>query len=144
MQWSKINADEVVAFHSPKDTSYTSKMLTGDEMAGCPVLNINEGTLEAHARTGGATHEETEIYYMIDVGEGSAVVLDGEPVSVRNGDIIVIPGGTHHWIDNTQCDKPFKLFTLWDRQEFNITYHRRLAAGGKSMRYVRDEQGEEK
>ncbi len=142
MKWSKINADEVVAFHSPKNASYTSKLLTGDEMAGCPVLNINEGTLAAHARTGGEAHEETEIYYMLDVGEGSAVVLDGEPVSVRNGDVIVIPGGTHHWIDNTQCDKPFKLLTFWDRQELNITYHRRLAAWGKSMRYVRDEQEE--
>ena len=139
MKWVKVNADEVVGYHSKKDTQYVSKLLTGDEMAGFPIININEGVLEAHGRTGGATHEQCEIYYMVDVGEDSYVVLDGEHIPVRNGDIVVIPGGTFHWIDNTKCDKPFKLFTLWDRQELNTMYFRRMADWGKSMRYVKDE-----
>ena len=139
MKWVKVNADELVGYRSSKDSPYTSKLLTGDEMAGCPVININEGVLEAYSRTSGATHEKNEIYYMVDVGEDCAVVLDDEPVPVRNGDIIIIPGGTFHWIDNTRSGKPFKLFTFWDRQELNGIYFRRLADWGKSMRYIKDE-----
>ena len=143
MKWVKVNADELIAYRSKEDSPYSSKLLTGDEMAGFPIININEGTLEAHARTSGATHEKNEIYYMADVGEGSSVVLDGEYIPVRNGDIIVIPGGTFHWIDNTQCDKPFRLFTFWDRQELNGIYFKRLSDWGKSMRYIRDELQED-
>ena len=143
MKWVKVIADELVGYKSKKVAQYTSKLLTGDEMAGFPIININEGTLEAHSRTSGATHEKNEIYYMVDVSEESSVVLDDEYVPVRNGDIIIIPGGTFHWIDNTRCDKPFRLFTFWDRQEDNGVYFKRLADWGKSMRYIRDEmQGE--
>ena len=139
MEWVKVNADEVVGYHSQKDSQYVSKLLTGDEMAGFPIININEGVLAAHGRTGGAAHEQCEIYYMLDVGENSFVVLDDEYIPVRNGDIIVIPGGTFHWIDNTQCDRPFRLLTLWDRQELNTMYFKRKAEWGKSMRYIKDE-----
>lgn len=42
---------------------YSSKLLTGDEMAGFPVININEGILKGGHRTGGGVHDETELYY---------------------------------------------------------------------------------
>ncbi|MBR2572507.1 MAG: cupin domain-containing protein [Clostridia bacterium] len=143
MSWKKINADELVAYHSKKDTHYVSKLLVGDELAGFPIININEGVLEPYQRTGGAAHEKAEIYYMVDVGDDCDVVLDDEHVPVRTGDIIIIPAGTFHWIDNTRCSRPFKLFTLWDRQEDNVMYFKRLQEWGKSMRYIRDEQQQE-
>lgn len=140
MGWVKINSDELVPYHSKKDTHYISRLLTGDEMAGFPIININEGILEAHQTTGGAAHEQTEIYYMLDVGDDCDVVLNDDHIPVRNGDIVIIPPGTFHWIDNSRCDKPFKLLTLWDRQELNAMYHKRLAEWGTSMKYVKDNQ----
>ncbi|MBQ8506672.1 MAG: hypothetical protein IJ466_04500 [Clostridia bacterium] len=139
-KWTKINADELIAYKTSEASPYSSKLIIGDEMAGFPILNVNEGTLAPFSRTAGAAHEECELYYMVDVAEGSAVVLDDERIPVRNGDFIVIPGGVFHWIDNLNCDKPFKLFTMWDRQELNGIYFKRLEAWGKSMRYIKDEE----
>lgn len=143
--WVKINADEVEPYQCGE--TYRSKLLTGSEMAGQPVININEGTLKPFARTGGAAHEDTEIYYMVDVAEGSFVVLgegaEEERVPVRNGDIIVIPGGTFHWIDNLSCDKPFVLFTFWPDEKQNSVYFKRVQAWGTSMRYLQNREGKQ-
>ncbi|MDR2047872.1 MAG: cupin domain-containing protein, partial [Treponema sp.] len=104
--WKLVNSENVEPFVC--DDVYSSKMLTGDEMAGHQVININEGTLKPGGTTKGSgrggVHEETEIYYIIE-GEGD-VVLDDVPVPVKAEDIIVIPGGTWHWIDNSRSDKP--------------------------------------
>ena len=131
-KWTLVNAENVVALECGPE--YSSKMLTGDEMAGFPVMNINEGTLIPFSRTGGGAHEETEIYYMVDCGDPSYVVLDDEYVKVKNGDIIIIPPHVFHWIDNTQCDKPFKLFTFWPRQEQNEVFFIREKAWGTSVK----------
>lgn len=141
-KWTLVNAENVVALQC--GDVYSSKMLTGDEMAGFPVMNINEGTLKAFSRTGGGAHEETEIYYMVDCGEPSWVVLDDERVPVKNGDIIIIPPHVFHWIDNTQCDKPFKLFTFWPRQEQNEVYFARKEQWGTSVKYLDDKYTEKR
>ena len=137
-KWVKVNSDELVEYKCGE--VYSSKLLTGDEMAGHHVVNINEGTLAPFSRTAGAAHEDTEIYYMVDVAEGSKVVLDDEPIPVKNGDIIIIPGGTFHWIDNLNCDKPFVLFTVWPDETQNNVYHKRMRDWGKSMKYLSEEK----
>jgi mannose-6-phosphate isomerase-like protein (cupin superfamily) len=133
-KWKLVNAENVEALDC--GNGYTSKMLTGDEMAEHQVININEGTLEAGGTTmgtgRGAAHEETEIYYIIE-GEGD-VVLDDVHVPVKAEDIIIIPGGTYHWIDNRGSNKPFRLFTLWPKQEQNGVFHERLKQWGTSVR----------
>ena len=53
-KWTLVNAENVVPYVCGPD--YSSKMLTGDEMAGQQVININEGTLQPHMRTGGDAH----------------------------------------------------------------------------------------
>jgi mannose-6-phosphate isomerase-like protein (cupin superfamily) len=134
--WKLVNAENVEAFDC--GGGYTSKMLTGDEMAGCQVININEGTLEPGGTTmaegRGGCHEETEIYYIIE-GKGD-VVLDDLPVPVKAGDIIIIPGGVWHWIDNRRSGTPFKLFTFWPKQEQNGVYFARKKAWGTSVKYI--------
>ena len=141
-KWVKVNSDELVEYRSGE--TYSSKLLTGDEMAGHHVVNINEGTLAPFSRTAGAAHEDTEIYYMVDVAEGSKVVLDDEPIPVKNGDIIIIPGGVFHWIDNTKCDKPFKLFTFWPRQEQNEVFFIRKEKWGTSVKNLDDKYTEKR
>ena len=56
LPWKLVNAENVEAFVC--DETYSSKMLTGDEMAGQQVININEGTLQPHCRTEGGAHDE--------------------------------------------------------------------------------------
>jgi mannose-6-phosphate isomerase-like protein (cupin superfamily) len=143
-KWKLVNSENVVPYVC--DDVYSSKMITGDEMAEHQIININEGTLKAGATTmgdgRGGVHKETEIYYIIE-GEGF-VVLDDVPVPVKAEDIIVIPGGVYHWIDNRGSDKPFRLFTFWPKQEQNGVYHERLKAWGTSVRNVDNEYTEKR
>jgi mannose-6-phosphate isomerase-like protein (cupin superfamily) len=144
-KWKLVNAENVEPFVC--DDVYSSKMLTGDEMAEHQVININEGTLKPGETTAGssghgATHELTELYYIIE-GEGD-VVLDDVHVPVKAEDIIVIPGGTWHWIDNSKSAKPFRLFTLWPKQEQNGVFHERLKVWGTSVKYIDGDYAEKR
>ena len=40
--------------------------------------------------------EHTEVYYVLECGEGAAVELDGERVAVRPGAAVMIPPGVRH------------------------------------------------
>jgi quercetin dioxygenase-like cupin family protein len=40
--------------------------------------------------------EHTEVYYVLDCGEGAAVEVDGERVAVRPGAAVMIPPGVRH------------------------------------------------
>jgi len=136
-KWKLINSENVEPYVC--SNVHNSTLLTGDEMAGFPVININEGVMQpGGCNMGedgkGPTHEETEIFYII---EGEAyLVLDGESVKVKADDILVLPGGTSHWIDNRKGTKPFRFLTFWSKQEQNAMYFaRKKAWGGTSMRY---------
>mgnify|MGYP001010179777 CR=1 FL=1 len=133
--WKLVNSKDIKPFWT--SDVYCSKLLTGDEMAGRQVININEGTLLGGARTGGAAHEETEIYYIVS-GSGD-VWLDDDCVHAVPGDIIIIPPGPFHWIDNRMNKVPFVLHTYWHRQEDNDVYHKRLKAWGTSMKRINEE-----
>ena len=141
-KWTLVNAENVVALECGEE--YSSKMLTGDEMAGFPVMNINEGTLKPFSRTGGGAHEETEIYYMVDCGEPSWVVRDDEYVPVKNGDIIIIPPHVFHWIDNSKGTKPYKIFTFRPRQAQNGMFFVREKAWGTSVKNYDDNYTEKR
>lgn len=140
-KWRLVNSENAKPFVCAD--SYSSKMLTGDEMAGMPVININEGTLKPGCRTEGGAHDDTEIYYIVDC-ENADVWLDDDCIPVKNGDIIVIPPHVFHWIDNTRSSKPFVLFTLWPRQEQNGVYFARKKAWGTSVAYLDDEYAEKR
>ena len=133
-KWTLVNAENVVPYVC--DETYSSKQLTGDEMAGFPVININEGTLKGGCRTSGGVHEDTEIYYIV---EGCGILwLDDDSIPVKSGDVIIIPPNVWHWIDNTMNKEDFKLFTLWANQEQNETYFVRKSAWGTSVKFVDD------
>ena len=128
-KWTLVNSENIRGYDC--DAVYTSKMLTCDDMDGIPVININEGTLKAGGRTGGAAHEDTEIYYIVSCKEGmSWVWLDEDAIPTKAGDFIVIPPHTFHWIDNTKSDEPFVIYTFWPHQEQNEVYFVRKDAWG--------------
>ena len=81
-KWVLVNSENVVPYVCGPE--YSSRMLIGDEMAGRPVLNVNEGTLAPHTRTGGDSHEETEIYYVAKCKPNACYVgLDDEKLLVK-------------------------------------------------------------
>ena len=136
-----INTDMLEPFIV--DDKYSSKMLMGEDLVGEPAINMNVGTLKAGARLAGGSHSEAEIYYVVDCGQGAKVVTgtgkDGDEeirYKVKAGDTIFIPGGVYHWIDNSPCNAPFIIMTIWPRQEQNGVYHERKKAWGTSFRFV--------
>ncbi len=123
------------------DDVYTSIMVMGDELVGEPAINLNQGILKPHSRLAGGAHEKAEIYYVVSCGKNAKVVTgqdlpdDEETVyNVKANDIIFIPGGCFHWIDNRDCDEPFVIMTMWPNQEDNGLFHVRLKDWGTSFK----------
>ncbi len=78
-----------------------------------------------------------EIYYIVS-GKGD-VWLNDNCLHVKAGDVIVIPPGVHHWIDNQMNKESFVLHTYWHRQEENGTYHRRIKEWGTAFKRIDEE-----
>jgi len=135
-----VNAKKLEAFVC--DDVYSSTMLMGDELTGEPVINVNWGTLKPHTRLDGGSHEKAELYLVFQCQEGAEVVTgEGEEevrYKVSPGDLIYIPGGCFHWIDNRMCDEEFIIITLWPKQEDNGAYHVRYKAWGTSFKFKKD------
>lgn len=55
-EWKHINAENLKPFYPSPEEGYGSKLLTGGQLAGSDVININEGTLVGGGRTSGAAH----------------------------------------------------------------------------------------
>lgn len=142
-KWKLVNSENVVPYVCGPE--YSSRMLIGDEMAGQSVININEGTLAPHTRTGGDAHEKTEIYYVAKCKPNTCYVgLGEEKLLVKNGDFIVIPGGVFHYIDNLNSDEEFKIITFWPHQEENELFFIRQKAWGTSVRNLDDDYTEKR
>ena len=107
-----------------------------------PTINLNQGDLAPGTRLPGGRHEKAEIYYVVKCQEGAEVITGtNEPgdeeihYKVKPNDIIYIPGGVFHWIDNRMCDEPFTVTTMWPKQEDNEMYHVRFNDWGTSFRF---------
>ncbi len=119
------------------DSSYSSKMLLDDLVAGMEAINVNEGTLKRGSKTSGATHAENEVYYVVS---GEAVLhLDDETFPVEPGCLVFIPAGVFHSLENKSETENFVLLTLWQRAGSNEVWHARMKAWGKSFKTVDEE-----
>ncbi len=127
-----IQSDRVKPFIC--DPSYSSKMLLDDFVAGTQAINVNEGTLKGGGKTGGAVHEADEVYYVL---KGEAVLhLGDETADIKPGDLIFIPAGVFHSLDNKSQAEDFVLLTLWQRASSNEVWHTRLKAWGKTFKTI--------
>jgi quercetin dioxygenase-like cupin family protein len=119
------------------DSSYSSKMLLDDFVAGTQAINVNEGTLKGGGKTGGSTHNQNEIYYVV---KGEAVLhLDEEVYDITPGSLVFIPAGVFHSLDNNSETEDFVLLTFWERAEYNEVWHARLNAWGKTFKTIDEE-----
>lgn len=87
-----------------------------------------------HCALGGDTHSEDEIYYIL-TGHGK-LRLDDKVVDVHPNQIIFIPAGVFHALDNSTSDEPMTILTMWKDYRFNDAYAARMKLWGKSFRTV--------
>ena len=114
---------------------YESRMILDHVITGRDnVIQINHGTVKAGYALGGATHEEDEIYYILS-GKGK-LQLDEKVIEIGPGEVIFIPGGVFHALDNRESDEDMCILTFWRDYRFNDAYEERIKAWGKSFKTI--------
>ena len=101
------------------------------------VIQINHGTVKAGYALGGAAHEEDEIYYILS-GKGK-LRLDDKIIDVYADQVIFIPAGCFHALDNSQSSEDLKILTFWRDYRFNDAYEERMRLWGKSFKTIDEE-----
>lgn len=116
-------------------SEYESRMILDHEITGRDdVIQINHGTVKAGYALGGASHEEDEIYYILS-GKGK-LQLDEKIIDIEADQVIFIPAGCFHALDNRASDEDMCILTFWRDWRFNDAYETRLKLWGKSFKTV--------
>ena len=119
-------------------TTYESRMILDHVITGRDdVIQINHGTVKAGAALGGATHEEDEIYYILS-GKGK-LQLNDDTVDVYPGQVIFIPAGCFHALDNSGSDEDMCILTFWRDWRYNDAYEERMKQWGTSFKTIDEE-----
>lgn len=117
---------------------YESRMILDHVITGRDnVIQINHGTVKAGYALGGGVHEEDEIYYILS-GKGK-LQLDDKIVDVAGGQVIFIPAGCFHALDNRDSDEDMCILTFWRDWRFNDAYEERIRQWGTSFKTVDEE-----
>ena len=117
---------------------YESRMILDHVVTGRDdVIQINHGTVKAGFALGGATHEEDEIYYILS-GHGK-LQLDEEVIDVVPNQVIFIPAGCFHALDNRESEEDMCILTFWRDFRFNDAYEERIRQWGTSFKLVDEE-----
>lgn len=117
---------------------YESRMILDHVITGRDnVIQINHGTVKAGYALGGGVHEEDEIYYILS-GKGK-LQLDEQIVDVAGGQVIFIPAGCFHALDNRESDEDMCILTFWRDWRFNDAYEERIRQWGTSFKMVDEE-----
>lgn len=61
---------------------------------------------------GTEVHDNVDQFFRFESGEGKAV-LNGEEITFKANDVVIIPAGTTHNIINTSATVPLKLYTIY-------------------------------
>ena len=114
---------------------YESRMILDHVITGRDgVIQINHGTVKAGCAVGGAAHEDDEIYYILS---GNAKLkLDEEIVDVASGQVVFIPAGCFHALDNSASKEDLCILTFWKDYRFNDAYEERIKQWGKSFKTI--------
>ena len=117
---------------------YESRMILDHVITGRDdVIQITHGTVKAGYALGGGVHEEDEIYYILS-GKGK-LQLDDKIVDVAGGEVIFIPAGCFHALDNRESNEDMCILTFWKDWRFNDAYAERVKQWGKSFKTIDEE-----
>lgn len=117
------------------DGIYESRMILDHILTGRDTtIQINHGTLKAGAALDGSAHEDDEIYYILS---GSCKLTLGDEVfTVHPDEVIFIPAGCFHALDNRESKEDLEILTLWRNWQANGAYQVRLERWGKSFKTI--------
>ena len=132
----QVNVEKVKPLTFGKE--YESRMILDHQITGRDdVIQINHGTVKAGYALGGAAHDEDEIYYILS-GHGK-LQLDEKIVDVAGNQVIFIPAGCFHALDNRESDEDLCILTFWRDWRFNDAYEERIRQWGTSFKTIDEE-----
>lgn len=73
-------------------------------------------TLKPGEEIGMEVHDTHDQFFRFESGVGQ-VIIDHETYEVRDGDAVVVPGGSQHNIINTSESEMLKLYTIYSPAE---------------------------
>jgi quercetin dioxygenase-like cupin family protein len=124
------------------DKTYSSKMLIDQTNSETKGVQINQGFISPGSKHADHYHKaEYDEVYLIQKGI-AMVRLDGVEYDLKAGDVVHIPGGTMHAIENKSDTEELVIFTVWSKhpeQGANPVYDMRVKAWGKSYVTVDEE-----
>ncbi|QGQ94289.1 cupin domain-containing protein [Paenibacillus psychroresistens] len=124
------------------DKTYSSKMLLDQTNSETKGIQINQGFISPGSKHADHYHHvDYDEVYLIMKGEAK-VRLDGVETDLAAGDVVHIPGGTMHAIENKSDTEELVIFTAWSRhpeQGINPVYDMRVKAWGKSYKTIDEE-----
>jgi len=123
------------------DSKYTSRMLLDHTNSESKNVHINHGVLKAGqsllpSSAHGKVGEGCDETYVILKGK-CKLELDGEILEIKEGDIIFIPSGILHGLDNSDETEDLELLTIWPcvpPKGINPIYDERVAQWGVSYK----------
>ena len=117
--------------------AYESRMILDHVITGREnVIQINHGIVKAGYALDGAVHEEDEIYYILS-GHGK-LKLNEEVMEVSPNQVIFIPAGSFHALDNRGSEEDLCILTFWRDWRYNDAYAERVKAWGTSFRTIEE------
>src|SRR3989338_9614990 len=57
-------------------------------------------------------HPNVDQFFRFEIGEGKAI-LNGEELTFKANDVLIVPAGTNHNIINTSATDSLKLYTIY-------------------------------
>lgn len=141
-----VSPKKVRAFHV--NDAYDSRMLLDNTNSEAKNVQINYGVLKkgCHLLPPSKHGDDTQGFdetYIIHKG-ACKLWLDGELLYVKEGDVIFIPGGVSHGLDNTEGECDLEIFALSSHTPIigsghSEVYDQRVAAWGKSFMLEEEE-----
>jgi mannose-6-phosphate isomerase-like protein (cupin superfamily) len=119
---------------------YESRMLLDDKNSESQKTQINQGILKKGGKFNINRHMGFDETYVIQKGK-CTLQVDDEIMDIEEGDIIFIPAGVPHALDNTKGETELVLLTIWPGtppKGVSGVYDRRMAEWGKSYVLVEE------
>lgn len=69
-------------------------------------------SLEPNNDIGQEVHDHVDQFFRFEAGEGKVVTENGE-ITVKDGDVVVIPAGTVHNIINTSATERLSMYSIY-------------------------------
>jgi len=128
---------------SPK---YISRMLLDHTNSESKKIQVNHGIIAPGAallppKAHGTLDDPYDETYVILKGK-CKIFLDGEVQDLEPGDVVFIPGGVYHGLDNSLGTEEVGILTIWagaPPKGINEVYDLRIEKWGKSYKTIDEE-----